>query len=165
MHSFDCLNRRRLKKNGAMRADTLILTYLGLLRQNLEDTNVRILAYYLMSDHVHLIAVPGRPDSMSVLMRRVHGPYAQYYNVRAGRTGHLWQNRFFGCMLAASHLWSAVTYVERNPLRARIVRRAEDYVWSSATAHATGGDGSGLLDRIGGGIGGGKPHRKIGAKY
>jgi putative transposase len=148
-----------------MRADTLILTYLGLLRQNLEDTNVRILAYYLMSDHVHLIAVPGRPDSMSVLMRRVHGPYAQYYNVRAGRTGHLWQNRFFGCMLAASHLWSAVTYVERNPLRARIVRRAEDYVWSSATAHATGGDGSGLLDRIGGGIGGGKPHRKIGAKY
>jgi putative transposase len=79
-------------------------------------------------------------------MRRVHGRYAQYYNARAGRTGHLWQNRFFGCMLAASHLWSAVTYVERNPLRARMVRRAEDFVWSSAIAHVTGGDGSGLLD-------------------
>ena len=121
-------------------------TYLGLLRQNLEDTNVRILAYCLMSNHVHPIAVPGRPDSTSVLMRRVHGRYAQYYNAHSGRTGHLWQNRFFGCMLAASHLWSAVAYVERNPLRARMVRRAEDYVWSSAIAHVTGGDGSGLLD-------------------
>ena len=107
---------------------------------------MRILAYCLISNHVHLIALPGRPDSMSVLMRRVHGPYAQYYNARAGRTGHLWQNRFFGCMLGASHLWRAITYVERNPLRARIVRRAEDYLWSSAIAHVTGGDGSGLLD-------------------
>jgi putative transposase len=77
-------------------------TYLGLLRQNLEDTNVRIPAYCLMSNHVHLIAVPGRPDSMRVLTRRVHGPCAQYYNAHVGRTGHLWQNRFFGCMLAAT---------------------------------------------------------------
>jgi putative transposase len=121
-------------------------TYLDLLRQNLEDTNVRILAYCLMSNHVHLIAVPGRPDSLSVLMRRVHGRYAQYYNARVGRTGHLWQNRFFGCMLAPSHLWAAVAYVELNPLRARMVRRAEDYVWPSAVAHVAGGDGSGVLD-------------------
>ena len=39
-----------------------------------------------------------------------------------------------------------MAYVERNPLRAKIVRRAEDYLWSSAVAHVTGGDGSGLLD-------------------
>ena len=121
-------------------------TYLDLLRRNLEDANVRILAWCLMSNHVHLIAVPGRPDSLSVLMRRVQGPYAQYYNAHAGRTGHLWQNRFFACMLAPSHLWTALAYVERNPLRAKIVRRAEDYVWSSAIAHVTTGDGSGLLD-------------------
>ena len=66
--------------------------------------------------------------------------------VRTGRTGHLWQNRFFGCMLEPSRLWTAIAYVERNPLRARTVRRAEDHVWSSAIAHVTGGDGSGLLD-------------------
>jgi putative transposase len=45
-----------------------------------------------------------------------------------------------------SHLWTALAYAERNPLRARIVRRAEDYVWSSAIAHVTNGDGSGLPD-------------------
>ena len=72
--------------------------------------------------------------------------YAQYFNSRTGRTGHLWQNRFYGCLLAPSHLWTAIAYVERNPIRARIVGRAEDYQWSSAIAHGTGGDGSGLLD-------------------
>jgi putative transposase len=80
-----------------------------------------------MSNHVHLVAVPGRPDSISVLMRRVQSRYAQYYNAHTGRNGHLWQNRFFGCMLATSHLWAAIAYVELNPVRARMVRHAEDY--------------------------------------
>jgi putative transposase len=80
----------------------------------------------LMSNHVHLIAAPDRADSMSVLLRHVHGRYAQYYNARTGRVGHLWQNRFFSCMLAPDHLWTAMAYIERNPMRARIVRRAQD---------------------------------------
>jgi putative transposase len=75
-------------------------TLLGLFHQNLEDTQVRVLGYSLMTNHAHLIALPGRDDSVSVLMRRVAGAYAQYYNARTGRTGHLWQNRFFGCALA-----------------------------------------------------------------
>jgi putative transposase len=79
-------------------------------------------------------------------MRRVQSRYAQYYNAHNHRNGHLWQNRFFSCMLAPSHLWTAIAYVERNPVRARIVRRAEDYRWSSAVAHVTGGDGPALLD-------------------
>ena len=58
-----------------------------------------ILGYCLMSNHVHLIAVPAREDSLSVLLRRVHGRYAQYYNALSGRSGHLWQNRFFACVL------------------------------------------------------------------
>jgi putative transposase len=99
-----------------------------------------------MTNHVHLIAVPAREDSLSVLLRRVHGSYAQYYNVRAGRTGHLWQNRFFACVLEASHLWTALAYVERNPVRAAMVSLAEDYLWSSAAAHLSGEDPSGLLD-------------------
>src|SRR5258708_37393412 len=70
-------------------------TYLELLRQNLADTETRLLGWCLMTNHVHLIAVPERPDSLSVLLlRRVHGRYAQYYNARASRIGHLWQNGF-----------------------------------------------------------------------
>src|ERR1017187_2125506 len=49
-------------------------------------------------------------------------------------------------MLAPSHLWTAIAYVELNPVRAKIVHGAEDYPWSSAVAHVTGGDATGLLD-------------------
>src|SRR5207248_5793396 len=50
-------------------------TYLGFLRQNLEDTEVRVLAYCLMSNHLHLVAVPASEDSISTLIRRVHSRY------------------------------------------------------------------------------------------
>ncbi len=102
-------------------------TYLRLLQSNLRDADVRVLAWCLMCNHVHLVAVPAREDSLSVLFRRVHGRYAQYYNARWGRTGHLWQNRYFSCVLGASHLWAALAYVERNPVRAEMVGEASEY--------------------------------------
>ena len=120
--------------------------YLRLLTDHLADASVRLLAYCLMTNHVHLLAVPARENSFSVLLRRVHGRYAQYYNIRNGRTGHLWQNRYFACPLDEAHLRAALVYVERNPVRAGMVGRAEEYPWSSAAAHATGNDATGLLD-------------------
>src|ERR1700761_6365115 len=89
-------------------------TYLRLLRDNLSDTGVRLLGWCMMSNHVHLIAMPSREDSLAVLLRRVHGRYAQYYNARYERTGHLWQNRFFACALGPTHLWRTLAYVELN---------------------------------------------------
>ena len=121
-------------------------TYLRLLRENLSDADASILGYCLMTNHVRLIAVPEREDSLAVLFRRVHGRYAQYFNTRHGRTGHLWQNRFFACCLDKTHLWRALAYVERNPVRAGLVTRAADYPWSSAAAHLGGQDASGVLD-------------------
>ena len=120
--------------------------YLGLLRENLADSEATILGYCLMGHHVHLVAVPGREESLSVLFRRVHGRYAQYYNARTRRTGHLWQNRFFGCPLGKDHLWAALRYVECNPVRAGMVTEAAEYQWSSAAAHICGTDASGILD-------------------
>jgi len=120
--------------------------YLRLLRENLPDTHTRLLGWCVMTNHVHLIAVPEREDSLAILLRRVHGRYAQYFNTHSGRTGHLWQNRFFACVLGADHLWTALAYVDRNPLWAGMVRQAADYRWSSAAAHLSGTDSSGLLD-------------------
>lgn len=121
-------------------------TYLRLLGQNLVDAEVALLAFCLMTNHVHLVAVPTRADSLSVLLRRVHGRYSQYYNARNGRTGHLWQNRFFSCVLGPSHLWAALAYVEQNPVRSGLAQQAVGYGWSSAASHVTGQDISGLLD-------------------
>lgn len=121
-------------------------TYLGLLRQNAAEQQVRILGWCLMTNHLHLILVPPQEESLSVLLRRVHGRYAQSFNARWGRSAHLWQNRFFSCLLAPDHLWAALAYVERHPVRAGMVPHAADYRWSSAAAHLAGVDGDNLLD-------------------
>ncbi len=110
-------------------------TYLRLLASSKDQAGVRILAWCLMSNHIHLVAVPEAEDSLAVLLRRVHGRYAQMLNARRKRTGHLFQNRFFSCPLETSHLRRALAYVERNPVRAGIVERAEQYRWSSAAVH------------------------------
>jgi putative transposase len=52
--------------------------------------------------------------------------------------GHLWEGRFFSTPLEETHLWTAVRYVELNPVRAGIAECAEDYRWSSARAHCDG---------------------------
>ena len=121
-------------------------TYLRLLRANLDDADVRLLGWCLMTNHVHLVAIPGREDSLAKFFRRVHGRYAQYYNARSGRTGHLWQNRFFACGLSPSHLRGALVYVDQNPIRARVVVTADEYRWSSAAAHLTKVDEFHLID-------------------
>jgi putative transposase len=123
-------------------------TYLQLIARNREDAGVRILAYCLMSNHVHLVVVPERADSLAVLFRRVHGAYAQAVNAGMGRSGHLWQNRFYSCPLSARHLWIALRYVEANPVRAGLVASAAAFRWSSAPAHiGDGRDQARVLDR------------------
>jgi putative transposase len=64
-----------------------------------------------------------------------------------GRSGHLWQGRFYSSPLDNVHLWRALAYVERNPVRARLVRRAWRWPWSSAAAHA--GKGADASDAAG----------------
>ena len=120
--------------------------YLGLLREQARLTELPILAYCLMSNHIHLILVPQDGAQLAAVLQRVHGRYAQYRNGRLARCGHLWQNRFSSCALGPAHLWAALRYVELNPVRAGRVERAEDWEWSSARAHLAGQDRSRLID-------------------
>jgi putative transposase len=119
-------------------------TYLHLVEDQLQETGVRVLAWCLMTNHVHWVVVPDREDSLSVLFRRVHGRYAQYLNAKRRRTGHLWQNRFFSCPVAAEREEIVLRYVEWNPVRAGMKQRAEEYKWSSAAAHLSGPEGEGI---------------------
>lgn len=66
------------------------------------------------------------------------GWYAQAWNASRQRSGHLWQNRSFSCPLAKDHLWTALRYVEQNPVRALLAASPEEYPASSARAHLTG---------------------------
>jgi putative transposase len=117
-----------------------------LLKQESAKHGVRVLAYCLMTNHVHLVLVPQRAESLALAVGRTHWLYTQRINRLHGRLGHLWQNRFFSCALDGDHVLHAVCYVERNPVMARLVRLAWNYRWSSAAAHVGESDASGVLD-------------------
>jgi putative transposase len=111
------------------------LTYLGLLAEYSPLHGLSLLGYCLMSNHVHLIAVPRAPDALAQALKQVHGRYASYWNARQSSCGHAWQGRFYSCPLDESHLWKALRYVELNPVRAGMVDVAEQWRWSSAAVH------------------------------
>ncbi|MEO5922728.1 MAG: transposase [Bryobacteraceae bacterium] len=121
------------------------MVYLHLLREYSKHYGVRILGYCLMTNHVHLVAIPTRSDSLAKAMREVHGRYARYRNTLDRQSGHLWQNRYFSCAVEERALGSVMRYVELNPVRAGIVASAADYVWSSAATHLGGPDALGLV--------------------
>lgn len=95
-------------------------------------------AYCLMSNHVHFVAIPKKKDSLARTFNSAHMRYTQYANAKHDRTGHLWQARYFSCVLDEAHLWEAVRYIELNPVRAGLVKRAEEHPWSSARARVQG---------------------------
>jgi len=100
-----------------------------------------------MTNHIHLIATPRAEESLAKTLGRTHFRYTQYINRFHRRSGHLWQNRFFSCALDKRHYWAAMAYIEQNPVRARLVRCAWRYRWSSAAAHCgLAKDRSDLLD-------------------
>jgi putative transposase len=88
-----------------------------------------------MENHVHQIAVPEAEDSFAKTIRDAHGEYSKYFNAKYGLVGHVWQGRFNSFPMDWDYCLNAIRYVERNPVRAGLVRRAEDYLWSSAAAH------------------------------
>jgi putative transposase len=121
--------------------------YLDLLRKHARLQGIRLLGFCLMSNHVHLVAIPDQAGSFARGLGRAHGDYSIAFNRAYGRSGHLWQNRFYSSPLARDHLGLALRYVDLNLVRAGLVERAEQWLWSSAQAHAAGNDPSGLLDQ------------------
>ena len=121
------------------------MLFLDLLRDASARFGLKIEGYCLMTNHVHLVAVPHKPDALHLTLKRVNQIYTQHINRLHGRTGHLWQDRFFSCPLDEQHFWTAMVYIERNPVRAKLAARAWLYPWSSAAAHCGQRDQSGLL--------------------
>lgn len=110
-------------------------SYLDSLTSYSERHDLAVLAYCLMTNHVHLIVVPASRSSLERALRPLHMRHAQRINLRRGWSGHLWQGRYFAAALDERYLWAAIRYVERNPVAAKQVARSEDYPWSSAAAH------------------------------
>jgi len=115
--------------------------YLRLLGQWCGEWDVRIWAYCLMPNHVHLILVPSTADGLRRAVAEVHRRFTRMINFREGWRGCLWQGRFASFVMSERHLIGATRYVERNPVKAGLVERAEEWPWSSAAAHCAACDG------------------------
>ena len=121
--------------------------YLQWLKHYSQKYELRIWAYCLMKNHVHFVCVPEKEYSLAKTFNMLHMRYAQNINRRRKRSGHLWQGRFYSSILDERHTYAAVRYVENNPVRAGLVKKAEEYPYSSAAAHVSG-QSDGIIDMV-----------------
>ena len=129
-------------------SDASRFVYLELLRHYCRLHHLSLLGYCLMSNHVHLVAVPQQPNSLAAALKQVHGRYAAYFNALHLSSGHVWQGRFYSCPLDPPHLWAALRYAELNPVRAGLVAEPEAFPWSSAAIHCAPVAQDSLLDLL-----------------
>ncbi len=111
--------------------------YIAILTKHSRSEGLSIWCYCLMPNHVHLIVVPSTETSLAKAIGRTHSDYARIINDRERWQGHLWQARFASFPMDEGHLVAATRYVLLNPVVAGIVRRPEEWKYSSARAHLT----------------------------
>lgn len=129
------ITQRGNRRQNVFETDQDFVNYCYWMNKYSKMYQVDILAYCLMNNHVHLILIPYLKDSMARLFNTVHMRYTQYFNYVRKTSGHLWQGRYFSCVLDKNHLFKAIRYVEQNPSRAKMVKEPWDYKWSSARWH------------------------------
>ncbi|HWM44895.1 MAG TPA: transposase [Burkholderiales bacterium] len=112
------------------------LLYLLHLRELSAKHGCAMHAYCLMTNHVHMLLTPSTERSCTNLMRDLGQRYVQFFNRRYGRVGTLWQGRFFSSLAeSARYVLGLYRYIERNPVRAHMVKHAGAYPWSSHAAN------------------------------
>ncbi|MBI1302261.1 MAG: transposase [Phycisphaera sp.] len=123
-------------KQRLFRDDTDRRYYLALLHRFSRLTATRIAGFCLMSNHVHVIAVPDAKDSIAECFGRAHRKFSEHMNRRRGTRGANWEGRYFAQTMGSTHALNALRYIERNPVDAGLVDEATSWEWSSAAAHA-----------------------------
>ncbi len=116
--------------------------YRNLLINSCAKAKVSCWAWVAMPNHLNLILVPKDEDGLRAALAPVHRFYAGAINARRKRTGHFWQGRFGATVMDETHLVEAFRYILLSPVKASLVKRAEDWKWSSARAYLKGVDDS-----------------------
>ena len=124
------VNKTRIFRSGFDKA-----RYLKRAARIAEEESVQIHGYCLLNNHVHFLLTPATATGLAQLFSRLHTWWAGFFNRKQDRSGHLFQARYFSSPLSEGHYWTALRYVELNPIRARLVKRPEDWPWSSARDH------------------------------
>ncbi len=113
-------------------------SYIDQLARSCKRYHVKIIAYCLMPNHVHLIAIPETEKALSKAIGDTHKIYTEELNYRMKWKGHLWQGRYFSVVMDEDYTEKCIAYVEMNPVRANLCEKPTDYRWSSARANSSG---------------------------
>lgn len=113
-----------------------------LLNEIRETFDMHILAYVIMPNHWHLLLYPRGDGDMGRALHWLTTSHARRHHARKGTIGHghLYQGPYKSFLVEDDkHLLSVLKYIERNPVRAKLVKRAEDWRWGSAYRRIRGG--------------------------
>jgi putative transposase len=119
-------------RKATFREDSDRLVYLSNLGELCKRWECALHAYCLMTNHVHLMLTPAHEDGPAFVMRDLGRRYVRYFNERHGRTGSLWEGRFYSCLLdSARYVLGCQRYIDLNPVRAGMASSPGAYRWSS----------------------------------
>jgi putative transposase len=111
--------------------------YISRLAAASARNGVAVHAYVLMTNHVHLLATQSTPQGIGKCMQSVGSGFVPSFNARRGRTGTLWDGRYFSSVVGSdAYFWNCHRYIELNPVRAGIVESPGQYRWSSYHGNA-----------------------------
>jgi putative transposase len=122
------------------------VVYMRLVEKYFRIYGIDLLGHSLMTNHVHFTAIPEEELSFSLGIGQLQHDFACWQNMQCGTSGHLWQGRFYSCPVEKDRVGQVLRYIELNPVRAGMVENPWDWKWSSAKAHITGQDPTGLLN-------------------
>lgn len=105
--------------------------FLSLLDFVSKTYSITVHAFCLMNNHYHVL-IETNKENISDAIKYLNSNYAAYFNKKHKRSGHLWQSRFFSSLLFDDeHFWIVAKYIERNPVKANVVKQLEDYRYQS----------------------------------
>lgn len=124
------------------------LIYLSFLKRFKKKYKLRIYAYCLMPNHVHILGEIENRLSLSNFMHDLNRTYTLYFNNKYKKVGHLWQGRFKSMIITKDkYLIDCINYIELNPLRADLVKQPSDYQWNSYNGRVLGKDDK-IIDKL-----------------
>lgn len=121
------------KKEYIFQKKEYIYEYLKLIKKYIKETDIKVIAYCVMNNHVHFIFKCKNTQELSKFMQKVNTSYAVYYNHKEeGRVGHVYRDRFLSERITTKkYLIECIKYIHFNPVKARMVNSCSEYQFSS----------------------------------
>lgn len=121
-----------LNKEYIFEKDVFKDKYFKLLKNVYNKYELDIIAYVIMSNHAHLLIHSEMIQNLSRFMKEVNEGYARYYNYKSNRTGYVFKNRYLSeAITNQRYLLNCMVYIHNNPVKANLVKKCEDYKYSS----------------------------------